>query len=237
MSKEDGTPQGDGDLDKTKGDDEPKITKDDLTNKYRDGRKEGIQKGSRDAINKINEILNTDFDSLEAIEEKLPTVIKSSAEESEVVQQLQDKLKEKSKAVENLSKKIQDFRVQGTRSKQINEAIGDRKLKLSQDDALTLFEANYGYTEEDGQLFATKGGEKFVNDSGDFVTVGEAFSQFASKRSLFEATAEGGTGGGTAGKGGADSNNPFVTGNKTEQARLFRENPEKYKILKAKAGK
>lgn len=238
------TPQGEGDSQKTNGNgnegekgNDAKFTKDDLTSKFRAGRDEGINKGKRDALDTVNKVLDAEFESLDDLKSSLPEIVNSGAETEEVVTKLQGKLQEKEQTIQNLQGKVQDFRVSGQKQKQINEAIGDRKLKIDPEDAQMLFENNFGYVEEDGKLLATQDGNKVLNDEGNFATVGEQFAKFAETKGLFSGNAKGGAGGGTKPKNKAGSKNPFETGNLTEQARLYNEDKETYKRLKAEANK
>lgn len=212
----------------------PKITKDDLTNKYRAGRDEGIDKGVRDTLKTVNSVLGTEFDSIDTLKQGLGEVHVGDVEETEVVTELKEKLAAKDEKISNLSSKIQDFRVSSTMEKEISSSLGDKELIIPKEDAKVLFNANYGYVESGGKLLATKGGEKFLNDNGDFATVGEAFSKFATERGLIKKSAQGGAGGGSQERS-TDSNNPFVTGNKTAQAKLFREDKAKFDRLKEQA--
>lgn len=240
MPEDNNTPaHGDGDSAKT--DDgngsSNEITVNDLTDKFRDGRSEGVEKGVKDTLNQINTTLDTDFNSLDDLKSGLTETIKGSVEESEVVQQLQEKLKSKDQKIQNLGGKIQDFRVSGTRDKQIQEALGDKSLKIDKGDALTLFKNQYGYEEKDGELFAVNAeGERFLTDDGNFATVGDAFYRFAKDKNLLAGNATGGTGGRTgASNRSGSTENPFLTGNKTEQAKLYRKDKELFQRMKQEA--
>jgi hypothetical protein len=234
-------PQGEGDSQKTDGNGEQgeskKFTKDDLTSKFRAGRDEGIQKGVKDALGTLNDVLNAEFESLDDVKSTLPEMFNSGAEQEEVVNQLQNKLKEKDQTIQNLQGKVQDFRVSNKRQQQIKQNIGDRSLKVDLEDAEVLFNTKYGYVEEGGELYATENGNKIMNDEGNFATVGEQFAKFAETKGLFSGNAKGGAGGGTQAKSKAGKNNPFQTGNLTEQARLYRDDREAYDRLKAEANK
>lgn len=239
---EDQKNQGDGDQeDKQENQDVIEMSKKDLSEKIIEGRNEGIEKGKKDALGVINESLGTDFGSLDQASESLAEKNLGSnedGEESEVVKELQNKLKEKDEKIQNLSSKMQDIRTERELKDSVSEQLGDTELTLPFDEVRTLVDSKYGYQEKDGTLYATKDGDRFLNDSGEYMTYAEAFSEYAKSRGLIDGGSSGGTGGGTnpsSSKGGSD--NPFVTGNATEQAKLFRENPDKARRLKKQAGK
>lgn len=242
--------QGQGEDQKNQGDDGQdeqeeqqdviEMSKEKLSDKIIEGRNEGIEKGKKDALGTINESLGTEFSSLDEATETLTSksMDESDSEENEVVQELQDKLKEKDQKIENLSSKMQDIRTQDKLEKSVSDELGDVDLKLPFDEARTLVDSKFGYTEKDGTLYATKDGDRFLNDSGGYKTYAQAFKEYVKSRGLIDGGSSGGTGGGTApsSKGGG-SNNPFVTGNVTEQARLYNEDKAKYRRLKKEAGK
>lgn len=214
------------------------LTKKELSNKITNGRDEGIEKGRRDALNTINDALGTDFGDLETAKESLAEEAHvGDIEESDVVQDLQGKLKERDQIIQAKDQKIQDLRVKDTLMSDVKEQLGDKDLKLGVDDIKTLHDKERGYTEKDGELYATKNGERLLNDSGEFMKYSESIMKFAENKNLIEGSASGGSGGSTtpSGSGSGSNENPFETGNLTEQARLKSENPEKYKRLKARA--
>lgn len=230
--------QGDKDGDKKTDDNQITLTKEKLSDKIVNGRNEGIEKGVNDTLSVINETLDTDFSDLDTMKESLSEAHIGDIEESEVVQQLQNKLSEKDSKIENLSKKIQDNRISDSVESQLNDALGDKDLLVDFEDLKALHNRNtdIGYVEKDGEVYATKDGNRFLNDEGDYTKYSESVYNYAKSKNLIQGNAKGGSGGGTVENPGS-SGNPFETGNVTEQAKLFKSNPEKAKRLKKAAGK
>jgi len=234
---EDQKNQGDGGQDDNNDKEVIEMSKKDLSNKIIEGRNEGIEKGRKEAVGVLNETLGTEYDSLDTAKEDLSEKKVGNVEESEVVQELQDKYKKAQENIEAYENKIQDMRVEDQLKSSVSEALGDNDLSLPFDEARTLVDSKYGYVEKDGTLYATKDGDRFLNDSGDYMTYAEAFNNYVQSRGLIDGGSSGGTGGGSKPKSEGGSDNPFVSGNATEQARLWTENPQKAKRLKRKAGK
>lgn len=214
------------------------LTKEQLSKKIIDARNEGITKGSKDTLSTVNEVLGTEFESLDEAKEGLTEAHIGSIEESDVVKDLQNKLQEKDSQIESINRKMQDTRVSNSLRKQVSEKLGDKKLAIDFDDAKLLFESAYGYVEKDGKAYATQNGERFLDDNGEYATLDSAFLSFAKSKGLIQGNASGGTGG-TTSTGGSKSGNPFDKSSDafslTEQSKLFRTNPKKAKRLKALA--
>lgn len=213
------------------------LSKKDLSDKIIEGRNEGIEKGKKEAVSVLNETLGAEYSSLDELTEELSEAKLGDSEESEVVQELQDKLKAKDDKIQNLSQKVQDIRTERQLKESVNDQLDGNELSLPFDELRTLVESKYGYSEKDGTLYATKDGDRFLNDSGEYMTYAEAFKDYAKSRGLIKGGSSGGTGGSTNPNAGDKQDNPWVTGNATEQARIVREDRKKAERLKKQAGR
>lgn len=213
-----------------------KLSKEELSNKIIGGRDEGIQKGTKDAIGAINETLGTEFEDLESLKDGLSEAHIGDITESEVVQTLQGKLAEKDEKIENLSKKMQDIRIKDSVQGSLSEFLGDKELLVDFDDLKMLHDSNLGadYAEKDGEVFIVEDGSRVLNDDGDYMTYSESLYNFAKGKNWIKGNKKGGAGGGTSAKRGG-SDNPFETGNITEQAKMWQRNPEKARRLQESA--
>jgi len=241
----DGDSQGQGEDQKNQGEDQGQgeevekieMSKKKLSEKIIGGRNEGIEKGKKEALEAVNSTLGTDFESLDQVSETLSDKSLGDVDQDEVVTELQDKLKAKDEKIENISNKMQDIRTKRKIKKDVSEQLDGNDLTLDFGEVRTLVDSKYGYTEKDGEIYATKDGDRFLNDSGEYMTYAQAFKEYTQSRGLIEGGSSGGTGGGTNPKGGSDSKNPWVTGNATEQARMWNENPQKARRMKKQAGR
>ena len=151
----------------------------------------------------------------------------SSPEKDTTIKELTEKY-EKSQKTEHYLKCIQDF----------NKAAEGYDIEPSGRDF--LFEAIYG---QDGSKFIERDlgeGMKLYNTDGQTgVAAAKAFfNTDLGKKFIRNISSGGGAGTGTGGAGAAPIVNPFKkeTLNLGEQARLLKEDPEQYKLLKAAAG-
>lgn len=213
------------------------LTKEELSDKIIDGRNEGIEKGKKDVISTINDTLGTDFNSTDEVKENLSDAHIGDITESDVVQDLQGKLKEKDEKIQSYESKIQDMRVKDKLMSDVKSKLDDKDLALPVEDVKTLHDQEHGYTEKDGELYVTKDGERVLNDSGQYMTYAESIMNYAKNKNLIEGSASGGSGGGTNPSGGdsKDSENPWVTGNLTKQAQIMANDKDKAERLKKRA--
>lgn len=213
-----------------------KLTKEELSDKITDGRDEGIEKGRRDTLETINDTLGTEFGSVEEAQETLSEAHIGDITESDVVQDLQGKLKNKDEKIQSYEQKLQDMRVKDQVFSDFKSELGDKELALPLEDVKTLHDKKFGYTEKNGELYVTKGGERMLNDNGQYKTYAESLMDFSQQKNLIKGSASGGSGGGTnPSGGGSGSENPWETGNLTEQAKIMANDPKKAERLKKRA--
>lgn len=189
-----------------------------LEGNFNNGYGKGMEVGKKEIISKLSflDVDENNFETsingmkaklLELKEGKLPKEITDKIKGSEdVIRDLEKKLEEKTNAFSALQKNSEEFR----RSQLIDGKLlelGRRKETEAIDpqDAAILFKLHYNVdiAEDDNLVLRDKSGNAIFTEAGDPLSIDQAYAKFAeSKKPLFKAPSNGGSGGGGEGGGG-----------------------------------
>jgi hypothetical protein len=152
------------------------------------------------------------------------------------------------KVVNNLKREIEDLRGRWHSTYRDNLLVTALSTERGAPELLlTPLRERVRVEEKDGKLTLTvldKQGEPAKTDKGEPLDLGTLVKEFAAHDvygKAFEGSGAAGSGtngsGRQGGGGGGKSDNPWKTGNLTEQGRIFRENPALAQSLSREAGK
>ncbi|MCI7403966.1 MAG: hypothetical protein MSS85_07760 [Pyramidobacter sp.] len=216
-----------------------------------DGLKSALNK-ERDNVKKLEQMLkawNATGKKPEEISELLKKVeedeqkrLEEQGEYKEMIRKVNEANEKEKKALLDQIAKYKAEKERNMIDQAATKAIAEAKGKIKL--LLPLVKLSAKVVEENGtesvRMLDANGTPK-VNAKGEFMTVAEWVEELKKDedyQSAFEASGNSGSGGKGSGNSGGGFKNPFAkeTLNYTEQARLFRENPERARALALAAG-